>query len=138
MYNCLLPELHLTGALCKIFTGVHSAPLEQEYIWKTLISMQQRNSTTPEQEHCCHERSLQHRQPQFVPSVLRSQVVLPSRQPHILLHPLHSLQKIRQTGFILPDVSPIPILRNKRSGRGRRRSSANAAVPNLFDSRSPF
>jgi hypothetical protein len=41
--------------------------------------------TIPVEEHCYRERNLQHRQPQFVPSVLESQVVLPSRQPHILL-----------------------------------------------------
>jgi hypothetical protein len=91
----------------------------------TLISMRQRKSTTPEHEHCCHERNLQHRQPHFVLSVLKSQAVLPSRQPHILLLLLHNSTENMSTYFILPeDISPIPILRNKRSGQGRPRSSA--------------
>jgi hypothetical protein len=86
--------------------------------------MQQQKSTTPVQEHCCHESNLQQRQPHFLLPVLKSQVVLPSRQSHILLLPLHKYTENTSTGFILPeDISPIQILRNKRSGRGWPRSS---------------
>jgi len=74
-------------------TGLH--PFNRN-ILKTLISMQQQKSTTPVQEHCCYERNLQRRQPHCMLSVLKSQVVLLSRQLHILHPPLHSPQKIRQ------------------------------------------
>jgi len=60
----------------------------------------------------------------IVLSVLKSHVVLPIRQPHILLLALHSTENM-STDYILPeDISPIPILRNRRSGRGWPRSSA--------------
>jgi hypothetical protein len=62
---------------------------------------------SPVQQRCCHENNLQHRQHHFVLSVLKSQVVLPSRQPHILLHPLHKSTENKSTDFILSeDISP--------------------------------
>jgi hypothetical protein len=81
-------------------TGLY---LVNRNILKTLISMQQQKSTAPVQEYCCHERNLQHRQHHFVLSVLKSQVVLPSRQPHILLLSLHKYTENKSTYFILPE-----------------------------------
>jgi hypothetical protein len=60
-------------------------------------------------------------------SVLKSQLglVLSSRQLHIPLLPLHRYTENTSTDFTLhADISPKPILRNRRLGRGRPRSSA--------------
>jgi hypothetical protein len=98
-------------------TGLH--PL------KTLISIQQQKGTALVHEHYCHERNLQHRQPHFVLSVLKSHGVLPSIQLHILLLPINKSTENTSTNFVLPeDISSKPILRNKRSGPGEPRSSA--------------
>jgi hypothetical protein len=98
-------------------------------VFKTLFSIQQQKSTPPVQAHCCHGRNLQHRQLRFVLSFLKSKIVLTSRQPHILLLPLHKTTENTSTHFALSEyISPIPILRNNRSGRGRPRSSAETLM----------
>jgi hypothetical protein len=67
-------------------------------------------------------------------SVLKSQIGLSSRQPHILLLPLHTSTENTSTDFILPeDTSLIPILRKKIRSRPAKKFSRNANVFSVYE-----
>jgi hypothetical protein len=68
------------------------------------------------------------KQTYYLIKALKSRLVLPSR-----LLPLHNSIENTSADFIfLEDISPIPILRNKRSGRRRPRSSSEMVTCSTY------
>jgi len=105
-----LQQVALGLPVCTPWTGI---------FLKTMILTQQQKTTAPAQEHCCHERNLRPRQPHCA----FSSEITGSYAHKTTLYSTPSTAQA--TDFVLPeDISPVPILRNKRSGRGGPTGSA--------------